>query len=169
MDSTAADISGGPVAPTGEIEELRSALQKERQRYSSLLADFDSSRRRMTREQSAAAQAGRREALLPLLDVLDALEQALGAGSSDADFYRGVDAIRRLFVSALRNVGAEPIPALGQVFDPTLHDAMATVASENVSPGTIIREERSGWRLGGELLRPAQVVVAAAEAAEPRQ
>ena len=165
MDSSTPDIRD-PVVTAGELEELRRALQEEQQRYLRLLDDFDNCRRRMTREQEAASLAGRREALLPLLDVLDALEQALAAGSADSDFYQGVAATRRLFVSALRSVGAEPIPSLGEVFDPMVHDAVSTIASDSVSAGTIIREERGGWRLGAELLRPAQVVVAApAEAA----
>jgi molecular chaperone GrpE len=157
--------SGDRVPAAGELDELRSALEEEQQRSLRLLAEFDNFRRRLAREHKAAADAGRRDALVPLLGVLDALEQALAAGSSDANFYEGVAATSRLFVNALKSAGAEPIPALGEPFDPTVHNAVATVTSDTVKPGTIVREQRSGWRLGNELLRPAEVVVSVADGA----
>ena len=84
-------------------------------------------------------------------------------GSDDTDFYEGVAATQRLFLSALREAGAEPIESIGRPFDPEIHEAVATVPSEDVEPGTIVREVRRGWRLPDGLLRPAQVVVAASE------
>lgn len=151
---------GAATAQSDEIEGLRQALDQERQRNLRLLADFENLRRRVTREQDAARREGRRAALLPLLPVLDTLERALGSGSSDPDFYEGVAATRRLFVGALHEAGAEPVESVGRPFDPTIHEAVTTVPPEGVRPGTVVRELRSGWRLGDELLRPAQVVVA---------
>ena len=92
--------------------------------------------------------------------MLDTLERALAAGSTDPDFYEGVAATHRLFVRALREAGAEPIESVGQPFDPNVHEAVATVPANGRKPGTVAREVRRGWRLGDELLRPAQVVVA---------
>jgi molecular chaperone GrpE len=93
--------------------------------------------------------------------MLDTLERALAAGSTDLPFYEGVAATHRLFLAALREMGVEPIESDGQRFDPKVHEAVATVASEGVEPGTVAHEVRRGWRLGDELLRAAQVVVAA--------
>jgi len=133
-------------------------------RHLRLLAEFDNYRRRTAKEHEAARREGRRAALLPLLPVLDSLERALAAGSTDRDFYDGVAATHRLFLGALREAGAEPIESVGQPFDPNLHEAVAAVpADDGVAPGTVVREVRRGWRLGDELLRPAQVVVATAE------
>ena len=134
------------------------------ERHLRLLADFDNFRRRAAKECESAQREGRRAALLPLLPVLDTLERALQTGSSDREFYDGVAATRRLFVAALREAGAEPIDAVGQPFDPNLHEAIAAVsADETVAPGTVVREVRRGWRLGDELLRPAGVIVATAQ------
>jgi molecular chaperone GrpE len=166
MNSSASE-SGERVAP-GEIEELRKALDEEQQRYLRLLAEFDNFRRRMARDAQGSRDAGRREALLPLLDVFDMLERGLAAGSTDPAFYEGVAATKRLFVSALGRAGVEPISTLGTTFDPKVHEAVATLPSATVDPGTIVREERSGWRLGEDLLRPAQVVVAASPEAVER-
>jgi len=133
-------------------------------RHLRLLAEFDNYRRRTAKEHEAARREGRRAALLPLLPVLDSLERALATGSTDRDFYDGVAATHRLFLAALREAGAEPIESVGRPFDPNLHEAVAAVPADGeVAPGTVAREVRRGWRLGDELLRPAQVVVATAE------
>jgi len=140
------------------------AISEADDRHLRLLAEFENFRRRTAKEQEAARREGRRAALLPLLPVLDALERALGAGSTDRDFYEGVAATHRLFVTALREAGAEPIDSVGRLFDPNLHEAVAAVpAAEGIAPGTVVREVRRGWRHADELLRPAQVVVATAE------
>ena len=139
------------------------AISEADDRHLRLLAEFENFRRRTAKEQEAARREGRRAALLPLLPVLDALERALGAGSTDRDFYEGVAATHRLFVTALREAGAEPIDSVGRLFDPNLHEAVAAVpAAEGIAPGTVVREVRRGWRHADELLRPAQVVVATA-------
>ena len=144
-----------------EVEGLRRNLQEQEQQHLRLLADFENFRRRIARERDGAREEGRRETVLRLLPALDTLERALATGSKDMAFYEGVAATHRLFVTALRELGVEPIESEGRRFDPNLHEAVATVASEGVEPGTVAREVRRGWRLGDELLRAAQVVVAA--------
>ena len=148
------------VGADDEAERLSRALDEQRVQYLRLLADFDNFRRRAAREHDVAGREGRRAALLPLLAVLDTLERALAAGSTDRNFYDGVAATHRLFVNALRQAGAEPVESVGRPFDPNLHEAVATAPPDGVKPGTVAREVRRGWRLGDELLRPAQVVVA---------
>jgi molecular chaperone GrpE len=151
-----------------EVERLRQALAEAQYQSRRLLADFENYRRRVASEQTAARREGTRAALLPLLPVLDTLERALAAGSTDRRFYDGVAAIQRLFVSALREAGVEPVESVGRPFDPRLHEAVATVPSDGVEPGAVAREVQRGWRLGDELIRPARVVVAASrEEADP--
>src|SRR5262245_21568991 len=158
MDAEDLENDDGKAA-ADEVEQLRRALEEEQQRALRLLADFDTFRRRVAREQEAARTEGRRAALLPLLAVLDTLERALGVGSSDPVFYEGVVATQRQLLSALREAGAEPVPSVGEAFDPRVHDAVSTVPPDGQAPGTVASEVRRGWRLGDELLRPAQVVV----------
>ena len=142
------------------VERLRNDLAEERRRALRLRADLENFRRRAGRENEMAARDGQRTALLPLLPVLDALDRALAAGSTDERFYEGVASTRRLLVQAFREAGAEALETVGHPFDPALHEAVATVAAEDGPPGLVVREVRPGWRLdGGDLLRPAQVVV----------
>jgi molecular chaperone GrpE len=157
-----------PAERENEATLLRGELEQEQQRNLRLRADFDNLRKRAARDTLAAVPEGRRAALRPLLPVLDALERALAAGSRDPDFYEGVTSTHRLFLSALAEAGAEPIPTVGHPFDPRIHEAVAADPSPDFAPGTVAREVRRGWRLGDELLRPAEVVVAApVEAAAP--
>jgi molecular chaperone GrpE len=65
-----------------------------------------------------------------------------------------------LFLAALREAGAEPIETVGRPFDPRVHEAVANAVDAGLQPGTVAREIRSGWSLGHDLLRPAQVEVA---------
>jgi molecular chaperone GrpE len=172
LDATESESEGTEAGQStitaDEVERLRRELDEQRQGQLRLLADFENFRRRAGRDQEAARREGARSALLPLLSVLDTLERALAAGSIDPDFYEGVAATHRLFVNALREAGADPVPSVGRPFDPQVHEAVATVAPDGVPPGTVAREVRRGWRLGDELLRPAQVVVAKSPEADGR-
>jgi molecular chaperone GrpE len=145
------------------VEELQRALDEERNRNLRLRADFDNLRKRGLSEQEAARRAGHRAALVPMLPVLDALERALDAGSTDSVFYEGVASTLRLLEAALREAGAEPVESLGLPFDPRAHEAVDTTVAADVPAGTVVRELRRGWRRGDDLLRPAQVVVAGRE------
>jgi molecular chaperone GrpE len=159
---------GGGRLASDEVEDLRRTLREHEQQHVRLLADFENFRRRSAREREGTRAEERRDTVLRLLPALDALERALAAGSTDMAFYEGVAATHLLFLTALRELGVEPIESAGRRFDPNLHEAVATVAREGVEPGTVAHEVRRGWRLGNELLRAAQVVVAAApEVPEP--
>jgi molecular chaperone GrpE len=145
-------VGGERPVENEEVERLRQTVEEERERTLRLLAEFENFRRRTVREQESAAREGRRAALLPLLTVLDTLERALAAGSTDRDFYEGVAATHRLFTEALRQAGAEAVESV--------------VPADGGPPGTVAQEVRRGWRLGSDLLRPAQVLVASSPEAD---
>ena len=111
----------------------------------------------------AAAQAQARSRSGRAAVIGGPLERALATGSTDPDFYEGMEAIHRMFLDALRKAGLEPVESEGRPFDPALHEAIATIPPDGRSPGTVAREVRRGYRLDGDLLRPAQVVVVASE------
>jgi molecular chaperone GrpE len=160
MDFSEADTTE-TAHTAGELERLRHELDEEKQRNLLLRADYDNLRKRAARERQTAQPEGRRAALRPILPVLDALERALAAGSNDPAFLEGVESTYRLFLAALAEAGAEPIDAIGHPFDPRIHEAVAHEPSLEREPNTVAREVRRGWRLADELIRPAEVVVAA--------
>jgi len=142
------------------VAELERARADEHQSRLRALADFENYRRRTEREAGGARRAGQREVLLPLLDVRDNLERALAAGSIDPVFLRGVEAIAEQLRRIVTSLGAVPIPGVGTRFDPRLHEAVGSVPAIDHPPDTVVTEIRRGFLLDGEVLRPAQVLVA---------
>jgi len=148
------------VEDSSEIERLKEELNGEHERYLRLLADFDNFRRRSERERSTAARSGKREIILALLDVLDGYDRALQhMDDAPASIAEGVEALHRKFLGLLQAQGVTPMLALGEVFNPELHDAIGLMESEELEPGTVAEEVQRGYRWGDEVLRPARVRV----------
>lgn len=143
-----------------EIGRLKEELDEQRARNVRLLADLDNLRRRAVGEKLSTQTAMQRSILIGILPALDTLERALAAGSSDEQFYAGVAATLQLFTRALSEIGAEPFDSVGHPFDPTLHEAIDVIRADEPQPGTITRQILRGWRLGGDIVRPARVIVA---------
>ncbi len=142
-------------------EELREQVQQEREKTLRVLADFTNYRRRMEREGNRAAEAGKREIILPLLDIVDDLERALKwAGREGEPFSDGVRLSYQKLLALLKAQAVVPFDSVGKQFTPELHDAVAVSRKGRASPGTILEEVRRGYLWNDQLLRPAQVRVA---------
>jgi len=158
---TAQDAGAGPASGGGAGETDDAAKLKEQLAY--LAAEFENFRKRVAREREAQAAFGNERLLLAVLPFLDNLERAMGQAAASADaLLSGVRMTYDLFLSELRKFGLEQLPAQGGAFDPSLHEAIASVSSPGMPGGTILAEARKGYLLHGRLLRPAQVTVAAA-------
>jgi len=155
------DADGGP-ASGGESEQTVDAAKlKEQLAY--LAAEFDNFRKRVAREREAQAAFGNEQLLRSVLPFLDNLERAMGqAGASAEALLSGVRMTHDQFLSELRKFGLEQLPTQSGMFDPSLHEAIASVPSSGKPGGAILTEARKGYLLHGRLLRPAQVAVAAA-------
>ncbi|HZL98541.1 MAG TPA: nucleotide exchange factor GrpE [Terriglobales bacterium] len=155
------DADGGP-ASGGESEQTVDAAKlKEQLAY--LAAEFDNFRKRVAREREAQAAFGNEQLLRSVLPFLDNLERAMGqAGASAEALLSGVRMTHDQFLSELRKFGLEQLPTQSGMFDPSLHEAIASVPSSGKPGGAILTEARKGYLLHGRLLRPAQVTVAAA-------
>jgi len=130
-----------------------------------LQAEFQNYRRRMVQEKSEATSRGKEDVLRALVPVLTNFRLALQHAEQDANSVRqGVQMIWQQFEGFLRDQGVEPIPTLGQVFDPAYHEVLSTVPATAEAPAnTIVTEVKAGYRLDNRLLAPAQVIVARAE------
>ena len=158
---TAEDVETGP-SSGGEPGEMDDAAKlKEQLAY--LAAEFENFRKRVSREREAMVAFGNERLLLAVLPSLDNLERAMGQAVASTDaLLSGVRMTYDLFLSELRKFGLEQLPAQGGTFDPSLHEAIASVPSSGKPGGTILAEARKGYLLHGRLLRPAQVTVAVA-------
>jgi molecular chaperone GrpE len=127
-------------------------------------AEFENYRKRVERERSALYQHGRDDVVLQLLPVLDNFERALSSLESsegDAEALRhGIELIHKQFKDALSKFGLEPVEAVGKTFDPHIHEAVTTEATDEHKENTVIEEFQRGYKIGNRLLRPAKVKVA---------
>ena len=153
------DNSG--VALEGDDENAQKLVEAGSQ-LAYLKADFENYKRQSLRrieEERLRAQKSLLNDILPALDNF-ALAQTYADRAKDvATIKIGLDFVAQQMESALQNAGLEPIPAQGQQFDPTLHEAIEEIDSPQPS-GTIVEETQRGYRFGGQILRPAQVKVA---------
>ncbi len=158
-------------AAAAPVEDDIERLQTERDQYletaRQLQADFENYRKRMLREQTAQIERANESLLEQLLPVLDSFELALGnlEGKSDevARVRKGVELVFAELLAVLERAGVERIDALGEPFDPNLHEAVAQVdaAGDEAHPQPVVADiMRTGYRLKGRVLRPAMVKVA---------
>ena len=160
-------------AAEGEAVEVESDLSelvrtaKQRDDYLALAqrtqADFENYRKRMAREAIVAKERGVSGLAKELLPALDNLDRALEAAAEDDPLLQGVRLVRAELRSALARVGIESFCPLGESFDPSVHEAVATAPREagGSASGTVVEVYQDGYRLGESILRPARVVVAA--------
>ena len=146
---------------TGEIARLNEKLRHKDDVYLRALADFENYRKRIEREQTRAAQKGKRDLVLALLETLDGFDRMLEqTGGDPVSLAQGVRAIYRQLMNQLEAQGVTPFKSQGEPFDPKLHEAVDSVAGGQYEPGTIADELQRGYRWGDEVLRPARVRVA---------
>jgi len=148
-------------AAPAEIERLKQELSRAHDMRLRALADFDNYRKRVQREQDSAAQAGKRQLVLALLDVMDDFERALAyANAAPASILAGARVIHQRLADVLRAQGVVPYPSAGQPFDAALHEAVDVVHTDQAPSGVVLDELGRGYRWGDEVLRPARVRVA---------
>ena len=97
--------------------------------------------------------------LARLLPVLDNFERALAARAGEDGLRSGVQMIYRQLFDELRREGLRPVEALGQTFDPAVHEAVATTTDSGLPPHTVVGELQRGYFFGDRLLRPSLVRV----------
>jgi len=134
------------------FEQLRQQLQRE----------TDETRQRLNRSADERASANKAKFIAALLPALDDLERAIEAVSGNAPREAVLEGIQRIassFQSALSSAGVEPIAAVGEEFNPELHEAVDTEETADDMDGRVIEEYSRGFRMGDRLLRPARVKV----------
>jgi molecular chaperone GrpE len=146
-----------PVADlTRQRDEYLDALQR-------LKAEFDNYRKRVARDQQELAARAHERLVKELLPVVDDLERALAAAEEheEATLEEGVRLVHRELAAALQREGLAEIETNGR-FDPHVHEALLSQPSE-AEEGSVLEVVQKGYKLGDRVVRPARVVVAAAQ------
>jgi molecular chaperone GrpE len=155
-------FSDAEAPPAGESSPREA--EDEAARYLELAkrtqADFENYRKRMARENAAAAERGAAKLAKSLIPALDHLEIALKEAKGHQDVIKGFALVRDELIAALGKSGIQAFSPEGEKFDPNEHEAMAQQPSEDAESGTVIEVYQQGFRINGQILRPARVVVA---------
>ncbi|HKR80984.1 MAG TPA: nucleotide exchange factor GrpE [Nitrospira sp.] len=165
-ESLSAPLEASPGQRAAKEEELKALNDK----YLRLAAEFDNYKRLAQRDQRDQIRFGNEHLLKELLPVVDNLERAIKAakGAKSAEgLVQGVDLTLKQLQGVLGKFGVQSIPTMGQPFDPSGHQAVATVPSSQVPDQHVVEEFQRGYRLHDRILRPAMVTVSSGEGSTP--
>lgn len=139
-----------------QIEEMQNRLMRQ-------MAEFDNFRKRTEKEKSAMYEVGARDMIEKILPVLDNFERALAAVPEDekgGSFTEGVEMIYKQFLKTLEDAGVEVIEAVGQQFNPDVHNAVMHIEDEAYGENEISQELQKGYKYRGTVVRHSMVQVA---------
>jgi len=148
-----------------QITQLRSEKQALYEQLLRRQAEFDNFRKRLERDKLESQDRAKADTLKQLLPILDNFERALKHATvrddegNDGGLRTGVELIYKQLVDLIQRQGLEPIKAVGQPFDPHLHEAVTTTPTNEVTENTVLEELQRGYTYNGKLVRPATVRV----------
>ncbi|MBD5143592.1 MAG: nucleotide exchange factor GrpE [Ruminococcus sp.] len=148
---------------TSDLDEVEASdeLEAERDRYLRLLADYENFRRRTEKEKLAVFGDATAKCVEQLLPVVDNFERAVDSPCSDEEYHKGMMMILEQLRGFLEKLGVSEIKALGEEFNPNIHQAIKRAeASEDFSENTVCEVFQKGYMLKERLIRPAMVAVA---------
>ena len=164
-------IQDDSISMEEKLDLIKAALEVSEAKASEYLdgwqrtqAEFANYKKRVHRDRELINQDAVGKVVRNYLPILDDLERALKDRPQEDDnaaWANGIELISRKMVTLLENDGVVPIDAVGELFDPNLHEAIAQVPGGNYESGQIIEVVQTGYRIGERILRPARVVIAA--------
>ena len=169
MEASAEETNGSEVvsqdlqALQARLQEMERALEEQKNLYLRTLADFQNYRRRQQEEMERSRLRLLESLMEELLPILDNFERALQAAEATRELeplLEGVRLTERQVKALLARYDIHPIKAVGQPFDPNLHEAVQRIETDEYEDGIIIDEVERGYRIGERVLRPSRVIVA---------
>jgi len=161
-----AEGAGGEAAasaPVDPVAEAKAEALRFKEQWMRSAADFDNFRKRSRKELEDTRKAGREELLKDLLPVFDNLERAMTSAERATEVKPvsdGLKMVLRQFTDTIGRSGITKVPTVGNLFDPSLHEAIQQVETDEHPPGTVVAEVQPGYLQGDRLVRAAMVVVA---------
>lgn len=155
------DLAAELEAAKAQAQAAEAALSAAKDQLLRTAAEYENFRKRSAREQDAAFNNGVGFAVSQILSILDTLDMAANAPTTDENYKKGVLMTLDKAAAAFKVLKVEEIPALGLPFDPEVHSAvMQQPAAEGQESGTVVQVFQKGYKLGDKVVRHATVVVA---------
>ena len=144
-----------------EIKEAAEKLiQAEKEKYLRLCAEYDNFRKRSQKERDTLYADIKADTLVKFLPVYDNLERALATPTEDEAYRRGVEMIMTQFCTTMDKLGITEIEALGQKFDPNMHNAVMHIQDDSYGENEVVEVFQKGFKLNDKVIRFAMVQVA---------
>jgi len=159
----AAPASGEPAGEVDPLAEAKAEAARMKDQWMRTAADFDNFRKRARRELEETRKAGKEDLLKEFLPVFDNLERAIQSAQRATEVKgvaEGLQMVLRQYLDTLARGGITKVPSVGAQFDPTHHEAIQQVETDEQPPGTVVAEVQPGYVQGDRLIRAAMVVVA---------
>ena len=148
------------MTPEKEIESLKSELESSNDQMMRIAADFDNYRKRVARDKEQQNLRTKGEVISRFLEIIDTIDKAKESDYPDLESsLKGISGLQKLVSAFMESQALEKIVPKGETFDFRFHEALTTVENSEVDPDKIVDVIQSGYKLEGELLRPAKVVV----------
>ena len=129
-------------------------------RYKRVLAEFENFKKRSGKERETLYNSILGDVVESFLPIVDNLENAVKAETQDEEYRKGVELILKQFKDILKAKGVEEIPAIGETFDPSLHEAVSSIQDPSKNAQEIVQEYRKGYKIGSKVIRHSMVIVA---------
>ena len=145
---------------TNELDTLRSELENSKDLLLRTAAEFDNYKKRTERERAMTAEYAKASVIKMLLPVFDNVDRAEASDKDSAEYAKGIEMIVKQLNDVVANLGITETGAVGDTFDPNVHEAVMHIEDENVGENTIVEVFQKGYRLGDTVIRAAMVKVA---------
>ena len=142
------------------IDPKQQELDELNDRYKRVMTEFENYKKRSSKERETLYNSILSDVVEVFLPIVDNLENALKVETQDVEYKKGVELVLKQFKDILKTKGVEEIPAVGETFDPSLHEAVSSVQDPDKNAQEIVQEYRKGYKIGNRVIRHSMVVVA---------
>lgn len=154
----------GSEAPEEKADSVKTAEQQKKEddeKYMRLMAEFQNYKKRVAKEKQDIQSFANEKIITELLEVLDNFERSLEhSGDADENYVKGMEMIFQQLKTAMEKAGLKEIQALGEDFDPAVHNAVMQEESDELESGKVSKVLQKGYKLNDKVIRAAMVAVA---------
>ena len=143
-----------------DIAKLKTELEETTDRYKRIFAEFENYKKRTAKERENLYGSLLADIIRTFLPVMDNLEKAVIAPTTDEEYRKGVELLMKQFADVFTSLGVKTIETVGKPFDPELHEAVSSVQDDTKGDKEIVQEFRKGYKIGTKVIRHSMVIVA---------